>query len=112
METGASGHLDLAIEALKACDAALRQVAETCCLPERSGLIARASESLREAIQILSGGSAEPEILAGSLAAMARCGAGIGELYVTCCTETREPLYRRILDGLNKAHGAVTGGKP
>jgi hypothetical protein len=104
--------LNRAIEALKDCDAALRQVAETCCMPERSVLIAEASDGLGAAMRILKDAAVNPTILPDGIGAMARCGARIGELYVTCCTETREPLYRRILDGLNKAHATVTGGMP
>lgn len=87
--------------------ATLNQIAETCCMPERSGDMTEASNRLRKAMEALERGHKDQGALSESLENIAQCGSRIGRLYVTCCTEAREPLYQQLLKQLNEAHGNV-----
>ncbi len=87
--------------------ATLDRIAETCCMPERSGEMTEASDRLRKAMEALERGRRNQDTLSESLENIAQCGSRIGRLYVTCCTETREPLYQQLLKQLNEAHGNV-----
>jgi hypothetical protein len=107
MESEAKRIRDRSIDLLRDCEATLQRVAETCCMPERSVLMAGAAGTLRDALAALESGRSGREALPKGLESVTRCGGQIGELYVTCCTETREPLYRKILEGLNRVHANI-----
>lgn len=96
-------YLDGALKALDHCRKVLEQVGETCCTYERSPQIERAFEELQKARTALMGSRAYPEQLSVCAASITECGSRIGRLQVSCCTEIRDPLYRQILQGLNKA---------
>jgi hypothetical protein len=87
--------------------ATLDRIAETCCMPERSGEMTEASARLRKAMEALERAQRNQDALSESLENIAQCGSRIGRLYVTCCTEAREPLYQQLLKQLNEAYGNV-----
>lgn len=92
---------DQILASLEGCKKVLDQIAVTCCMPERSPQMKEASATLDEAVRIVRQYPANPSGLSQVLDCIADCGSRIGRLYVTCCTETREALYQRILGGLN-----------
>ena len=96
--------LDGAIQSLEDCGEVLRKISETCCMPERSPKMKGMSAELQKARSEVQDGREKPEALLQCVETIAQCGSRIGILHVTCCTETREPLYQQILKGLNKAH--------
>ncbi|HEY5649584.1 MAG TPA: hypothetical protein VIU33_08795 [Nitrospiria bacterium] len=102
-----NNHLNSAFKSLADCEDVLAQVADTCCMLERSPMMEAVAEELQKARDALTNEGRNRDNLSACVAAITECGARIGKLQVSCCTEIRSPLYERILDGLNKAHNHI-----
>ncbi len=96
--------LDRSLKALEDCGDTLGRISASCCMPERSSQMTGAFGELRKAVSELQHGQKNQDTLSECIENIAQCGGQIGKLYVTCCTETREPLYQHILKQLNEAH--------
>jgi len=103
----AQDFVDRAIRSLENCGEALGRISASCCIPQRSNQMAGAFDNLQKSLSELQHGPKSRDTLPGCLENIVECGSRIGKLYVTCCTETREPLYQQILKELNEAHGNV-----
>ena len=101
------GFVDRAILSLEDCGEALGRISASCCIPQRSNQMAGAFDNLQKSLFELQHGQKSRDTLPGCMENIVECGSRIGKLYVTCCTETREPLYQLILKELNEAHGNV-----
>jgi len=51
--------------------------------------------------------AASKESMSNCIGEIEQCGSQIGKLYVSCCTEKREPLYQQLLKQLNEVHTNV-----
>ncbi len=100
---------DVSQKAIEDCLEALGKISETCCVPERSPQMAAIFKNLEDVLEDLRKRNNPGEHYTESLDRIVECGAQIGSLYVGCCTETREPLYQRILEQLNRAYGSLSG---
>ncbi len=100
-------YIERSRDALEDCGNALGRLSATCCVPGRSDKMNNAFGLLRDAMYELQYGKKTPESLAGCMEHVAACGSQIGNLYVTCCTEVREPLYQRLLKQLNLAYNSL-----
>ena len=78
----------------------LDMIAGSCCMPDRSTRMRAARASLERSITTLEGKEDFVEVQD----ALATFGGHIGQMYVTCCTPTREVLYRKLLGQLNRSH--------
>ena len=89
------------------CRRALAQLAETCCLAERSthmGTLMGELEALdRMADQIFENG-ADAKATDGAIEQVGTVGSALGRLYATCCTPTREKLYIIMFKALGEVH--------
>ncbi len=103
----AAKYIERSRAALEDCGDTLGRLSATCCVPGRSDKMNDTFAILRDAMHELQYGKKTPESLAGCKEHVAACGSQIGNLYVTCCTEVREPLYQRILKQLNLAHSSL-----
>ena len=99
-----SVNFESCLKALVESSDTLSRISETCCMPERSPQMTEAFGTLRKAVNELEEGSKNQESLSRCMENIAHCGSQIGRLYVSCCTETREPLYQDVLKKLNLAH--------
>lgn len=90
---------------LDAADRTLAKLARACCDPGRSPQMERLAATLDEARRGLHESAADGG--AALFAALTDAGAQIGVLQVMCCTETRLPLYHRLLDQLTAVQLAV-----
>lgn len=81
----------------------LSRLVKTCCQPQRSEPmnaviegITRAASALKESIDVAH--------LQQSKELLTSSGSRLGELYVSCCTQTRETMYRELFSHLNQAY--------
>lgn len=112
MAMGKSKLLEDSLKKLKDCSETLEKISSTCCMPERSGQMTEAFETIQKAVGELEIGRGTPASINKCIAYMIQLGSQIGKLYVSCCTETREHLYQHLLQQLNKVHetlGRVSG---
>lgn len=101
--------LEASLKKLKDCSETLEKISSTCCMPERSGQMTEAFHTLQRAVKEIGLGREKPERLNRGLEHITQLGSQIGKLYVSCCTETREPLYQHLLHQLNKVHERLGG---
>ncbi len=93
--------------ALEECGDTLGQLSATCCMPGRSEKMNTVFASLQKAHLELQNGGKTTDSIAVCREHVADCGIQIGNLYVTCCTGVREPLYQAILKQLNLAYRSL-----
>jgi hypothetical protein len=90
---------------LDAADRTLAKLARACCDPGRSPQMERLAATLGEARRGLGGSASDGGV--ALFAALTDAGAQVGVLQVMCCTESRMPLYHRLLDQLTAIQLAV-----
>ena len=82
----------------------LAEISKTCCMPERSSKMQIAFDYLEQALLELSRQDGDEVLGQYCQEHIAQCGGVIGYLNVSCCTETREPLYKTLLQNLQTAY--------
>ncbi|MFK5879826.1 MAG: hypothetical protein QM478_10065 [Flavobacteriaceae bacterium] len=87
---------------IKTCKDTLEKISSTCCMPIRSKKMQDTFNSLDRLDSQLK--SADKELISNSIVEIEMCGSQIGKLYVSCCTDKREPLYQIFLKTLNETH--------
>ena len=93
------------INQVKSCENVLEKISSTCCIPIRSKKMQDTFKGLDNLNQLLQGISKDS--LSGAIEEIEHCGSHIGKLYVSCCTEKREPLYQQLLRQLNEVHSNI-----
>ena len=101
--------LNDSIQGLHNCKNTLKEIAKTCCMPERSPNMERIKLSLHDLIMTTSQIEQNTNNTHECIDSIGTLGSQIGFLYATCCTSTREPLYQSIFKELMLIH--VTCGK-
>lgn len=99
--------LQLSQSALDVCRKTLEEVTTSCCDSTRSPRMIKAFDLIDKASNRLDPESKNTETLQSCLDDIRQLGSVIGDLHVSCCTDTREPLFQQILKQLNLAHGNV-----
>ena len=97
--------LDDSIKMLKECSAVLEEISSTCCMPERSKNINDAQSALNHIITVSKETYTYKQNAEKCIESIGNVGSKIGFLYATCCTPTREIMYRNILKKLSTVHG-------
>ena len=97
--------IDASLEKIQSCETTLEKIAAICCMPIRSKKMQDTFNSLENLSNQLK--AASKESIANSINEIELCGGQIGKLYVSCCTEKREPLYQQLLKQLNEVHTNV-----
>jgi len=105
METNHQILIDASLEKIQSCETILEKIASTCCMPIRSKKMQDTFNSLGNLSNQLK--TASKESIANSINEIELSGSQIGKLYVSCCTEKREPLYQQLLKQLNQVHTNV-----
>lgn len=90
---------------LNNCVDSLNQITTTCCMPERSPKMQAAFDKLNGAQSLLN--DRTQASYKECQEQISQFGAAIGALYVSCCTDTREPLYQHILKQLNRVNNSL-----
>jgi len=94
--------IDALLKKIKQCESTLEKISTTCCMPIRSKKMQDTFLGFNHLSSLLK--AANQESMKSSLAVIEQFGSQIGKLYVTCCTEKREPLYQQLLKQLNGIH--------
>lgn len=102
MDKNQNNLIDKSLEKIQACETTLEKIASICCMPIRS-------EKMQDTFTGFSNLSnelrtANKESISNCIPEIEECGSQIGKLYVTCCTEKREPLYQELFKQLNEIH--------
>lgn len=87
---------------IKTCTDTLEKISSTCCMPIRSKKMQDTFNSLVRLDNKLK--SKNIESISSNITEIELCGSQIGKLYVSCCTDKREPLYQNIFRVLNETH--------
>jgi len=104
-----TGTIRDALQALDACDAALRTLDLRCCEPGRSPSMKRLASTLSDARQGIAELNTESQNAASAIESLEDAGAQVGRLQVGCCAPNRLSLYVELLEGLTVAQLEVNG---
>ena len=107
MEQANMKSLKLSQDALGVCRKILEEVTASCCDSSRSPRMIKAFDLIDKANNRLGSESENTDTLQCCLDDIRLLGSVIGDLHVSCCTDSREPLFQQILKQLNMAHGNV-----
>lgn len=88
-------------QALTRCTLLFEQMAQSCCMPQGSELMRSVLSELKVLYDSSCAGQAEPYETMGRLT---QIGSQIGEMYVSCCTQQREPKYQEALSLLSQVY--------
>tara|TARA_R110000868_G_scaffold97027_3_gene266965 strand:+ start:506 stop:847 length:342 start_codon:yes stop_codon:yes gene_type:complete len=105
METKHQTLIVAALEKVQSCETILEKISSSCCMPIRSKKMQDTFKGLENLGNQLK--EATEESMSNSIVEIEQCGSQIGKLYVSCCTEKREPLYQQLLKELNEVHNNV-----
>lgn len=83
----------------------LEKISSTCCLPMRSKKMQDTFQGLDNINQLLQ--DVSKDSLLSVIEEIEQCGSQIGKLYVSCCTEQKEPLYHQLFKQLNEVNTNV-----
>lgn len=83
----------------------LEKISSTCCMPVRSKKIQDTFKGLDTINLLLQ--DVSKDSLTTVIEEIEHCGSQIGKLYVSCCTEKREPLYQQLFKQLSEVHTNV-----
>lgn len=88
---------------LNGCQRALSELGQGCCVDGRRSTIKALAAEI--AAHLDNGARSADELqLESEVERLSEWGATLGRLNVTCCTETRAPLYRQAFDHLRTAY--------
>jgi hypothetical protein len=89
------------------CQRALDQLADTCCIAQRSAHMATLTDEI-QALDLTTGLQGQLTLDEGAadraIAQVGLVGSALGRLYATCCTPTREKLYVLMFKALGDIH--------
>lgn len=93
------------IDKVESCENILERISLTCCMPIRSKKMRSTFIGLDNINKLIQGISKDS--LSGVIEEVEHCGSQIGKLYVSCCTEKKEPLYQELFKQLNEVHSNI-----
>ncbi|SNZ01316.1 hypothetical protein [Flagellimonas pacifica] len=105
MDANQNNYINMSLERIATCETTLEKLSATCCLPVRSKKMEDTFDSLNNLGSQLR--TANKESISNCIVEIEECGSQIGKLYVSCCTERKEPLYQQLFKQLNEIHTNV-----
>ncbi|WP_025663193.1 hypothetical protein [Aquimarina megaterium] len=105
MDTIQNNFIKISLEKIQVCEITLEKISSTCCMPIRSEKIQDTFNCLNNLNNQLRVGN--KDTISNCIVHIEECGSLIGKLYVSCCTEKREPLYQELFKQLNEIHTNV-----
>ena len=97
--------IDASLNIILECERTLEKITSSCCMPIRSKKMQDTFKSLDKISNQLQ--TKNKESYKDCIIDIEQCGGQLGKLFVSCCTEKREPLYQKLFKDLNKIHTNV-----
>ncbi len=97
-------HITESNEALLHCNEYVDSLNETCCISSRSPNMAELKSLIDETILFINKINSDGKKIENVIDQVGKIGTKVGYLYATCCTKSRETLYRSLFLELAIVH--------
>jgi len=89
------------------CIGLLKEISNSCCMPERSTNMNEAFTKLDSILGELKSARNNIDNVHKSIYHIGDLGRSVGFLFATCCTASREPLYQKMYKIMNEVHSKL-----